>query len=117
MSLLEAFEFGFVGLADLFYDGCEFGNIFLVGDAAGLALRTNGAGISFAIVSGKEIARKILNPDYKMPELAVVLNYKKRQENLFAFIERIPFIQRPVYRMMLNLMKKKWFQKRFGSYF
>ncbi|MCK5024338.1 MAG: FAD-dependent monooxygenase [Thermoplasmata archaeon] len=99
------------------YDGCEFNNIFLVGDAAGLALRTNGAGISFAIVSGKEIARKILKPDYKMPELAVILNYKKRQENLFSFIERIPFIQRPAYRMMLNLMKKKWFQKRFGSYF
>ncbi len=99
------------------YDGCEFGNTFLVGDAAGLALRTNGAGISFAIVSGKEIARKILKPDYKMPELAIILNYKNRQENIFSFIERIEFIQRPAYRMMLNLMKKPWFQKRFGSYF
>lgn len=100
-----------------FYDGCVFGNTFLVGDAAGLALRTNGAGISFAIVSGKEIARKILNPKYKMPELTVILKYKKNQENIFSFIERIKFIQRPAYRMMLNLLKKKWFQKRFGSYF
>ena len=100
-----------------FYNGCEFGNIFLVGDAAGLALRTNGAGISFAIVSGKEIARKILNPDYKMPELDIVLHYKKRQENLFSFIERMEFIQRPAYRMLMNLMKKPWFHKRFGSYF
>ncbi len=100
-----------------FYDGCEFGNIFLVGDAAGLALRTNGAGISFAIVSGKEIARKILNPGYKMPELAVILSYKKRQENLFSFIERIEFIQRPAFRMLMNLMKKPWFHRRFGSYF
>ena len=99
------------------YDGCEFGNIFLVGDAAGLALRTNGAGISFAIVSGKEIARKILNSEYKMPELGVILHYKNRQENLFSFIEKIEFIQRPVYRMMMNLMKKKWFHRRFGSYF
>ncbi len=99
------------------YDGCVFGNTFLVGDAAGLALRTNGAGISFAIVSGKEIARKILKPEYKMPELDIILNYKNRQENIFSFIERIEFIQRPTYRMMLNLMKKKWFQKRFGSYF
>ena len=100
-----------------YYDGCEFGNTFLIGDAAGLALRTNGAGISFAIVSGKEIARKILNSDYKMPELAVILYYKNRQENLFSFIERIEFIQRPAYRMMMNLMKKKWFHRRFGSYF
>lgn len=99
-----------------YYLGCEFGNIFLVGDAAGLSLRTNGAGISFAIVSGKEIARKLINHNYKMPELAVILNYKKRQENLFGLIERVEFIQRPTYRMMLNLMKKKWFQKRFGSY-
>jgi len=99
-----------------FYDGCEFGNTFLVGDAAGLALRTNGAGISFAIVSGREIAHKILNSDYRMPELDMILNYKNRQENIFAFIERIPFIQRPAYRIMLNLMKKRWFQKRFGSY-
>ncbi|MCK5397355.1 MAG: hypothetical protein KAJ33_03815, partial [Thermoplasmata archaeon] len=105
------------GAISHFYDGCEFGNTFLVGDAAGLALRTNGAGISFAIVSGKEIACKILRPDYKMPELDVILNYKKRQENIFSFIERIEFIQRPTYRMMLNLMKKKWFQRRFGSYF
>ena len=100
-----------------FYGGCEFGNIFLAGDAAGLALRTNGAGISFAIVSGKEIARKILNPRYKMTELAVILNYKNRQENLFSFIERIEFIQRPAFRMLMNLMKKQWFQRRFGSYF
>jgi len=99
------------------YQGCEFGNIFLAGDAAGLALRTNGAGISFAIVSGKEIARKILNSDYKMPELAVILYFKSRQENLFSFIERIEFIQRPAYRMLMNLMKKKWFHRRFGSYF
>jgi len=99
------------------YLGCEFGNTFLVGDAAGLALRTNGAGISFAIVSGKEIARKIMRPDYKMPELGVILKYKSRQEGLFQFIERIGFIQRPSYRMMLNLMKKKWFQRRFGTYF
>lgn len=98
------------------YQGCEFGDVFLVGDAAGLALRTNGAGISFAIVSGNEIARKIISPEYKMPELAVILHYKKRQENLFAFIEKLEFIQRPTFRMLLNLMKKPWFQRRFGSY-
>ena len=99
------------------YQGCEFGNVFLIGDAAGLALRTNGAGISFAIVSGREIARKIADPDYKMKELAIILKYKKKQENLFMFIEKIQFIQRPAFRMLLNLMKKRWFQKYFGSYF
>lgn len=99
-----------------YYQGCVFDNIYLVGDAAGLPQKTTGGGISFAIISGKEIARKILNPDYKMKEIDMILKYKNRQENVFAFIERIKFIQRPAFRLFINLMKKHWFQRLFGRY-
>ncbi len=46
------------------YQGFKFGNKYLVGDAAGFASGLTGEGIYFAIVSGQEVARKIINPDY-----------------------------------------------------
>jgi len=40
--------------------GCRFNdNIFLIGDAAGLASRLAGEGIAYAMISGREVARKI----------------------------------------------------------
>ena len=47
------------------YRGHKFGNIFLAGDAAGLASGLTGEGIYQALVSGEEIAKLILNPSYK----------------------------------------------------
>lgn len=46
------------------YKGYQFGNIFLVGDAAGLASGLTGEGIVPAIISAEEVARQILNPAY-----------------------------------------------------
>ena len=54
------------------YRGWQFGQTFLVGDAAGLASGLTGEGIYPAIVSGEEVAQKILDPQYEstvMPQL------------------------------------------------
>lgn len=62
------------------YQGHEFGNIFLVGDAAGFASGLDGEGIYGAIVSGKEIAKKIINPSYGCTELKKLLKWKRFHE-------------------------------------
>ncbi len=51
------------------YRGYRFGNIFLVGDAAGLASGLTGEGIYPAIVSGEEVAHQIIDPQYTPVDL------------------------------------------------
>ena len=68
------------------YQGFEFGNIFLAGDAAGFASGLTGEGIKFAILSGKDIARKIVNSNYKCKEIENILKIKKRGENFIRFL-------------------------------
>lgn len=97
------------------YQGCVFDNIFLVGDAAGLASKATGEGILFALTSGKEIGKKILNPEYKMDELNQVLAYKRRQERTLMIFDSLPFMQTILFKIFVNLMKKKWFQSYFGN--
>jgi len=97
------------------YSGCVFNNIFLSGDAAGLASKATGEGISFALISGREIGKKILNPDYKMAELKRILTLKKRQERFLKIFEMSPRLQRLLFRIFVNLLKTKWFQSYIGN--
>lgn len=46
------------------FQGWNFGNTFLVGDAAGLASGLTGEGIYPAIISGEHVAQTIITPDY-----------------------------------------------------
>jgi geranylgeranyl reductase len=68
------------------YQGFEFGNIFLAGDAAGFASGLTGEGIKFAILSGRDIARKIVDSNYKCKEIENILKTKKRGENFIHFL-------------------------------
>ena len=68
------------------YQGFEFGNIFLAGDAAGFASGFTGEGIKFAILSGKDIARKIVDSNYKCKEIENILKIKKCGENFIRLL-------------------------------
>jgi len=68
------------------YQGFNFGNKFLVGDAGGFASGLTGEGIYFAIVSGQEIARKILDLNYNLSNLRKILKIKKYQKTLGRFL-------------------------------
>ena len=68
------------------YQGFEFGNIFLAGDAAGFASGFTGEGIKFAILSGEDIARKIAIPNYKCKEIKNILKIKKRGEKFIRLL-------------------------------
>lgn len=55
------------------YHGIEFGNIFLTGDAAGLLSSFTGEGIYQALITGEEVARKILDSSYQFQKIEDIL--------------------------------------------
>jgi geranylgeranyl reductase family protein len=60
------------------FRGFQFGNTWLAGDAAGLASGLTGEGINPAIVSGGEIARKIIDPGHRAESIAgMVARHRK----------------------------------------
>lgn len=58
--------------------GVDFGDLFLAGDAAGLASGLTGEGIYPAIVSGEYIGHKIINPGYRRTTFETLLKNHKR---------------------------------------
>lgn len=71
------------------YQGFDFGNIFLVGDAAGFTLKISGEGIYSALVSGEEVARKILNPAYDCPKIKTLLKHKMIKDKIVKYFKFI----------------------------
>jgi geranylgeranyl reductase len=92
------------------YKGCVFGNIFLAGEAAGLTSRTTGEGIAPALISGREIGMKILDPGYKMPLLKKILKFKRRQEFFKKLTDAMPFMTKYLLMIFVVLIKNKRFQ-------
>jgi len=76
------------GLINFDYRGWRFGNIFLVGDAAGLASGLTGEGMFPAIVSGEAAARTILDPSYGADELASLVRRQKKHRQVLDFSGR-----------------------------
>lgn len=59
------------------YQGYKFGNIFLAGDAAGLASGLTGEGIYQALISGEEVARNIIDKNYISDKIDKLLKEQK----------------------------------------
>jgi geranylgeranyl reductase family protein len=83
------------------YRGWKFGNIFLAGDAAGLASGLTGEGIPAAVASGRMVARRIIEPAYRDPRFNQVLARKNRQEALHEFMCLRPKASAFVYRTLI----------------
>lgn len=67
------------------YQGLEFGKVFLIGDAAGLIYSFTGEGIHSAMISGEEVGKKIINPDYKI-SIDEILKKKNNQDIITKFL-------------------------------
>ncbi|MDH4330181.1 MAG: NAD(P)/FAD-dependent oxidoreductase [Candidatus Moranbacteria bacterium] len=70
------------------YQGHQFGNVFLVGDAGGFASGFTGEGIYQAVITGEEVAKNILNPEYKSHKINELLKTKRRHNRLMNFLIR-----------------------------
>ncbi|MBN2051962.1 NAD(P)/FAD-dependent oxidoreductase [Candidatus Woesearchaeota archaeon] len=93
------------------YKGYDFGNKFLIGDAAGLASGLTGEGIYFAIKSGEDVAKKIINADHVCANIKHILRVKKYQEKTLRALE----ISKPLSLMGMELVnflfRFKWFDE------
>lgn len=102
------------GSVNYLYGGCVFDNIFLIGDAAGLTSKIWGEGIPHALISGEEIGKKILNPDYKLIKLSESIKIKKRQDRISLIFDIFPVFQTCFIKLFIKLMEGTWFQYYFG---
>ncbi len=70
------------------YRGFQFGNTWLVGDAAGLASGLTGEGINPAIVSGEEVARKIIDPFHPAEPIARMVKKHRHHTKIVQLASR-----------------------------
>ncbi|HXH07740.1 MAG TPA: NAD(P)/FAD-dependent oxidoreductase [Vicinamibacterales bacterium] len=62
--------------------------VHLAGDAAGVASALTGEGIYAALVTGEEVARRLLDPRFPMPKTRAWLRMKRRHDRLAALWRR-----------------------------
>ena len=94
-----------------------FNNIFLAGDAAGLANPFTGEGIYQALVSGEEIAKKILNPGYECRKLNRIIAKNRKLTKLLLALHKMPMLAGFIYWAGFKLIKYKVVQKKLISVF
>ncbi len=99
------------------FDGYKFKNIFLVGDAAGLASGLTGEGIYQALISGEEIAKMIINKKYLSNKMEELIKLKKLQDGLLNFLEKSGPIRGLEYEFLALLLKNKLIDKWFINTF
>ncbi len=83
------------------YAGHRFKNVFLAGDAAGLASPVTGEGIASALISGREVAREIVDPSYRSKEIPRLAARHRRTHDLLS----IPWIGRSLYRLAPSILR------------
>mgnify|MGYP000928681548 CR=1 FL=1 len=96
------------------YRGFDFGENFLIGDAAGLASGLTGEGIYFGIISGQEVAKKIINRNYSCSQIKNILNIKRKHEQVLAlasFLDSCHLLS-TFYRLLPILFRSNWFTKK-----
>lgn len=93
------------------YQGHEFGNKFLIGDAGGFASGLTGEGICFAIHSAEDVANKILNKKYKQNKIKHILEVKKREELLLRTFEINRFWTEAEWEILNFILKSKFIDK------
>jgi len=93
------------------YKGFDFGNKFLIGDAAGFASGLTGEGIYFAIKSGEDVAKKIINPKYNCQNIKHILKVKRFEEQLLSSLEINKALTEIEGELLIFLARMKWIDK------
>ncbi|MBN2566570.1 NAD(P)/FAD-dependent oxidoreductase [Candidatus Woesearchaeota archaeon] len=93
------------------YHGFQFGSIFLAGDAAGFASELTGEGIFAAIVSGRDIARRIVDRNHYCKGIERVLFYKQVHERMLDILEKNRFMNKIEYEVLTFLLKIRFIDK------
>jgi len=99
------------------YQGVKFEDIFLVGEAAGLASGLTGEGIYQSLASGQDVARMILDPRYVPEQLEKVLKYNRAMERVMAFFRRAGLLRGAMQELLLILMNTDWIRNKVRDQF
>lgn len=91
------------------YRGYNFGNIFLVGDAAGVASGFTGEGIYQALIMGDEVAQIILGKQTQSAKIKEVLREKKIHELMLRLLVFAGPFRDLVFSMVVLVVKIPWF--------
>lgn len=94
------------------HKGLKFNNIFLVGDAAGLASGFTGEGIYQALVSGEEVAKMIINKNYKSKKIQEILKSKKKHNQVVSLLNKSGFLRNFEYCIIALLLKTSIIDKK-----
>lgn len=94
------------------YRGYKFKNKFLVGDAAGFTSGLSGEGIYFAMASGEDVAKTIVNKNHKPLLIQRVLEIKKKHELIAEAFKLNKTLEKIEYNVLLSLLKLKFFDKK-----
>ena len=99
------------------YRGVQFNNIFLVGEAAGLASGLTGEGIYQSLVSGQEVARMILDPGYDPVSLRSVVRYNRVQNRFMRLLYLSGIFRGLIIELILLLMNNRYIRTRVRNAF
>ncbi len=89
------------------FQGYRFRNIFLVGDAAGLASRLTGKGIYPALISGEEIAKMIIDKNYVSAKMDGLIRIKDLHNKILYFLEKSRSVRKIEYALLGLMLKSK----------
>ena len=87
------------------YRGHKFGDVFLAGEAAGLASGLTGEGIYQALVSGEEIAKIILDKNYVSTAMKSIIRYNKIQFRILQLFRIAGPFRDNLYNVIIKLFK------------
>jgi geranylgeranyl reductase family protein len=99
------------------YRGVEFGNIFLVGEAAGLASGFTGEGIYQSLVSGREVAQMIMDPAHNPYHLKQLLKYNRTLEQIMTLLRWAGPLKGALHELLVFLMNREWIRDRINARF
>lgn len=94
------------------YKGYRFKNIFLAGDAAGLASGLTGEGIYQATISGEEVAKSIINKNYISKKMDELIKMKKRHNKILHLVEKSGHFRKIEYELMALFLKSSLMNKK-----
>ena len=97
------------------YQGYKFGNIFLVGDAAGFASGLTGEGINQALNSGEEVAKMIINEKYVSDKMEEIIRMNKKHTQIVEFFYRSGGLRKIEFEILAFLFKNDWAFKKMLS--
>jgi len=89
------------------YRGYQFKNIWLVGDAAGLASGLTGEGIYPAIVSGETVARRIVDPCQSDKAIYDMVKKQRQHQKVIALASRHPRLCSMFMEILVFMLKCK----------